>query len=86
MPGASYSRCSRCSRHEVANSGKEAPELSFNQMLRCLAREQSKAHSLVFHYDPYILNALIPILMPQGSRAAICSSSLPPPDPVALPG
>jgi hypothetical protein len=41
-----------------------APEASFYQILRCLSGSGAKAHSMRFHFDSYVLTALIPILIP----------------------
>lgn len=49
-------------------TGEAPPSAEFYQVLRCLSGSQVKRHSMRFHYDSYVLTALIPILMPsQGS-------------------
>ncbi|GGC48337.1 hypothetical protein GCM10010994_04400 [Chelatococcus reniformis] len=45
-------------------NGAPAPDVGFYQILRCLAGTQAKRHSMRFHYDSYVLTALIPIMMP----------------------
>lgn len=47
-----------------AGTGRQAPDVKFYQVLRCLSGEDVKAHSLRFHYDSYVLTALIPIEIP----------------------
>lgn len=49
--------------------GKPAPEPIFYQILRCLSGELAAANSLNFHYDSYLLTALIPILMPERGQS-----------------
>lgn len=44
--------------------GQPAPELSFYQILRCLSGAGAKKHSMRFHFDSYVLTALIPITVP----------------------
>ena len=41
------------------------PEEEFHQVLRCLAGESGQKNSLIFHYDSYIVTALVPILIPK---------------------
>jgi hypothetical protein len=45
-------------------AGRPAPEADFYQVLRCLAGETGKAHALIFHYDSYVVTALIPVEIP----------------------
>jgi hypothetical protein len=47
-----------------SGTGKPAPDTEFYQILRCLSGDLVQKHSMVFHYDSYILTALIPILIP----------------------
>jgi hypothetical protein len=50
-------------------TGAPAPNVGFYQILRCLSGAQVKHHSMRFHYDSYVLTALIPIIMPShGSK------------------
>lgn len=50
-------------------TGAPPPEVGFYQILRCLSGTQAKHHSMRFHYDSYVLTALIPIMMPsRGSK------------------
>lgn len=48
--------------------GKPAPPTPFHQVLRCLSGSQSAANSLNFHYDSYLLTALIPIIIPERGK------------------
>lgn len=41
-----------------------APDVGFYQILRCLSGAGAREHSLRFHFDSYVLTALIPITMP----------------------
>lgn len=52
-----------------ANLGKPAPAPEFYQVLRCLSGSLAAANSLNFHYDSYLLTALIPILMPERGKS-----------------
>lgn len=49
--------------------GKPAPQPAFYQILRCLSGARAAANSLNFHYDSYLLTALIPILMPERGQS-----------------
>jgi len=44
--------------------GRPAPDVGFYQILRCLAGASAKKHSMRFHFDSYVLTALIPIMVP----------------------
>ena len=44
--------------------GRPAPDVDFYQILRCLSGTGAKKHSMCFHFDSYILTALIPITVP----------------------
>ena len=44
--------------------GKSAPDVGFYQILRCLSGNGAKKHSMRFHFDSYVLTALIPITVP----------------------
>jgi hypothetical protein len=49
--------------------GKKAPKESFYQVLRCLAGNTGKKNSLIFHYDSYVVTALVPIHIPSSGMA-----------------
>lgn len=44
--------------------GKPAPDVNFYQILRCLSGSEAQDHSMMFHFDSYVLTALIPITVP----------------------
>lgn len=45
-------------------TGRRPPDTPFYQVLRCLSGKSAKKHSLNFHYDSYVVTALIPIEIP----------------------
>lgn len=45
-------------------TGRKAPEQDFYQVLRCLTGAGGQAHALLFHYDSYVVTALIPVEIP----------------------
>ncbi|UZF93167.1 hypothetical protein [Bosea sp. NBC_00550] len=49
-------------------TGKVAPDAPFYQVLRCLSGRLAAANSLNFHYDSYLLTALIPIIIPERGK------------------
>jgi hypothetical protein len=50
-------------------TGKTAPDEDIHQVLRCLSGNSGLRNSLIFHYDSYIVTALIPIRIPQSGKA-----------------
>ena len=53
--------------HEQA-AGRAAPNQSLYQVLRCLKGKSGLKHALYFHYDSYVVTALLPVIIPsQGS-------------------
>jgi len=42
-------------------TGLTPPKQDFYQVLRCLSGQGGQKHSLIFHYDSYIVTAVIPI-------------------------
>jgi hypothetical protein len=50
------------------STGEPAPDAGFYQVLRCLSGSLARANSLNFHYDSYVLTALIPIIMPDHGK------------------
>lgn len=50
-------------------TGRPAPDQAFYHVLRCLSGQSGQKHSLMFHYDSYVLTALIPIVIPTEGRA-----------------
>lgn len=61
---ASDAFCSMVRRLYQEGTGHAPPEAEFYQVLRCLTGSTARAHSLRFHYDSYVVTALIPIEMP----------------------
>jgi hypothetical protein len=53
------------SRLYALATGQAAPPVRFYQILRCLTGKGSARNSLVFHYDSYLITALIPVTIPQ---------------------
>jgi hypothetical protein len=51
--------------YEIATS-RPASDQPYYQILRCLTGSVGREHSMVFHFDSYILTLLLPIEMPQG--------------------
>jgi hypothetical protein len=45
-------------------TGQKAPQQEFYQVLRCLSGQNARKHSYIYHYDSYIVTALIPIEIP----------------------
>jgi hypothetical protein len=50
-------------------SGSLAPKQSIYQVLRCLKGKSGLKHSLMFHYDSYVVTALLPIIIPTEGNA-----------------
>ena len=44
--------------------GKVAPPIGLYPVLRCLSGASGKKHSMIFHYDSFVLTALAPIRIP----------------------
>ena len=49
-------------------TGQKPPEQEFYQVLRCLSGETGQKNSLIFHYDSYVVTALIPIRIPDSGQ------------------
>lgn len=52
------------SRLYALASSRPAPQVKFYQILRCLTGKGAARHSLIFHYDSYLITALIPVTIP----------------------
>jgi hypothetical protein len=48
---------------------RPAPPVDLYQVLRCLAGETGEAHSLIFHFDSYVVTALIPVEIPSSGQS-----------------
>ena len=57
--------------HQVyeLGTGKAAQKQDFYQVLRCLSGDTGQKNSLNFHYDSYVVTALLPIHIPEQGRA-----------------
>ena len=51
-----------------AGQGRAAPMQSVYQVLRCLTGETGLKHAYFFHYDSYVVTALLPIIIPKEGR------------------
>lgn len=51
--------------YEIATS-RPAPDQPYYQILRCLTGSTGRKHSMVFHFDSYVLTVLLPIEVPSG--------------------
>ncbi|MBB2174813.1 hypothetical protein HLH21_02590 [Gluconacetobacter johannae] len=50
-------------------TGTAPPTAPFYQVLRCLSGKTGEKHAFFFHYDSYVITALVPIIMPtEGKR------------------
>lgn len=50
-------------------TGRPAPDEPFLHVLRCLAGPSGQKHAWMFHYDSYVVTALVPILIPTQGRS-----------------
>ena len=48
-------------------SGHAAPKQSLYQVLRCLNGKSGLKHAFCFHYDSYVVTALLPVIIPSVS-------------------
>ncbi|MEI4471061.1 hypothetical protein [Frigidibacter sp. MR17.24] len=55
---------SLCRSIYESGTGTPAPDEGFYQILRCLSGAGAKNHSMRFHFDSYVLTALIPVIVP----------------------
>jgi hypothetical protein len=53
--------------YELATS-TPAPDQTYYQVLRCLTGDAGRRHSMVFHFDSYVLTMLLPIEVPAGKE------------------
>jgi len=49
-------------------AGKPAPTQSLYQVLRCLKGNTGVKQALIFHFDSYVVTALVPIIIPNKGR------------------
>ncbi|MBB2200552.1 hypothetical protein HLH28_02985 [Gluconacetobacter tumulisoli] len=58
--------CRTIYRH---GTGRTPPTVPFYQVLRCLSGKTGERHAFFFHYDSYVITALVPVIMPtEGKR------------------
>jgi hypothetical protein len=57
-----------CMRAYELLTSRPAPYPTYYQILRCLTGETYGKHSMVFHFDSYILTFLLPIEVPAGKQ------------------
>ena len=51
------------------SSGHVAPNQSLYQVLRCLKGKSGLKHAFYFHYDSYVVTALLPVIIPSQGNA-----------------
>ena len=51
-----------------AGTGQKAPEQNIYQVVRCLKGRTGLVHNFYFHYDSYVVTALLPIEIPTSGR------------------
>jgi hypothetical protein len=54
-----------CRRLYELGANETAPEVDFYQIFRCLQGTTGQSHSYRFHYDSYVLTALLPVEIPE---------------------
>lgn len=57
-----------CQRLYELGTGHSAPEVDFYQIFRCLQGTTGQRHSYRFHYDSYVVTALLPVVIPETGR------------------
>lgn len=50
-------------------TGRRGPNQEFYQVLRCLAGKGAMKNSYIFHYDSYVVTALLPIRIPESGMS-----------------
>lgn len=56
-----------CMRLYEMATGRPASNEPYYQILRCLTGRSGRQHSMVFHFDSYVLTVLLPIEVPAGN-------------------
>jgi hypothetical protein len=54
-----------CRRLYELGTGKTAPKVEFHQVFRCLQGSLGQSNSYIFHYDSFVLTALLPVIIPE---------------------
>lgn len=60
---------STCRTIFTYGTGRTAPDVPFHQVLRCLSGETGKRHAYIFHYDSFVLTALMPVVIPSEGQS-----------------
>jgi len=60
---------SACRAIYAKGMGHAGPDTPFYQVLRCLAGKRGERESYIFHYDSFVLTALMPIVIPTEGQA-----------------
>ena len=55
-----------CMRSYELLTSQKPPDLNYYQVLRCLTGDGGRKHSMIFHYDSYVLTLLLPVEVPRG--------------------
>ncbi len=53
----------------TAGTGQNPPEQTLYQVLRCIRGRTGEVHSFYFHFDSYVVTALLPIIIPEREQA-----------------
>ena len=57
-----------CTRAYELATASPAPDQTYYQVLRCLTGDSGRKHSMVFHFDTYVLTLLLPVEVPSGNE------------------
>jgi hypothetical protein len=52
----------------ATGTGRQPPAQSIYQVLRCLSGDTGVQQSMIFHYDSFVVTALVPIIIPTSGR------------------
>jgi hypothetical protein len=52
-------------------TGNKAPSVPFYQVLRCLSGGNQSKHAYLFHYDSYVVTALVPVIIPDETDSGL---------------
>ena len=55
-----------CMRAYEQLTSQPGPDSKYYQILRCLTGETAQEHSMIFHFDSFVLTLLLPIAVPEG--------------------
>jgi hypothetical protein len=64
----------------AAAYGGPAPEAELVPSLRCLSGKSGHQQSMIFHYDSYVLTAIVPVIIPEEGRRGrliVCPNTRP---------